>query len=135
MTLPKARDYTAGNRISRLDSLPAIRAEQSRLYRAVWAKKIDVNDAQRLTWMLGEQRRTLVAIAEREERAREIAAREAMAKHLMELARDPNRHLRSPMSVKIEVVDGTTPTRVQVIDGEANEVVELPAPANKDTLQ
>jgi hypothetical protein len=134
MTEPKNRAY-GSSRIGQLHTLPAVRAEQARLYRCAWANKINTAEAQRLVYILAETRRTLVAIAEREERAREIAAREAMAKHLMELVRDPNRHLRSPMSVKIEVVDGTTPTRVQVIDGEANEVVELPAPANKDTLQ
>jgi hypothetical protein len=123
--LPKTRDYSAGHRIGRLDSLPQIRLEQSRLYRATWQKKIDPNAAKDLTWMLDKQRRTLVDIAELELREREVAAREQMAKHLAEIAADPTRYLRSPISISFRVVDNEA-TDAKIIDGEATERVELP---------
>jgi hypothetical protein len=124
-TLPKTRDYTAGNRIGKLDTLPAIRLEQSRLYRATWAKKVPSNDAKDLVYMLDKTRRTLVDIAELELREREVAAREQMAKHLAKIASDPARYLRPPINIKVEVIDNTEPARACVIDGEATETVEV----------
>jgi hypothetical protein len=133
MPLPKTRDYTAGNRITRLDTLPTVRAEQARLYRAVWAKKIPPADARDLVWMLDKTRRTLVDIAELELREREVAAREQMAKHLAEIAADPNRYLRSPISISFRVVDNEA-TTARIIDGEAVERVDLPEPAHDEPL-
>jgi hypothetical protein len=135
MTLPKARVYTAGNRIGRLDTLMAVRTELGRLYRACWAKKIDTTEAGKLAYLLSEVRRTLVAASEQALFEREVAAKERLAERMAEIARNPALlHSRPAFNVSFVTVDNGAVPQVQVIDGEVSEVGELPAP-KKDTLQ
>jgi hypothetical protein len=135
MTLPKARVYTAGNRIGRLDTLMAVRTELGRLYRACWAKKIDTTEAGKLAYLLSEVRRTLVAASEQALFEREVAAKERLAERMAEIARNPALlHARPAFNVSFVTVDNDAVPQVQVIDGEVSEAVELPAP-KKDTLQ